>query len=223
MNLPPNLICHTCLGFTGLLVAFLVLLWAYRQQQSWEREWVKFARRTGLIFEGKTLDQLSKEAQASRKFIQVGPPQLPPTIRGEWHGYPISIRHKKVYFDEMNYWFTVYRVRATFHPEWRLLIRKRISVSPFNRFEYPNLSREMRSDFNLPGSMRIRGQPTSFVRSVLQKPAVREQLEGIQSGFELRLEEQSLKLALQKRKIPAQQMEKYLELIVYLASLLSSP
>lgn len=108
MNLPPNLICYTCLGFTGLLVAFLALLWAYRQQQSWEQEWVKFANRTRLTLQGKTLNELSKSSRTNGKFVRVGPPQLPATIQGEWRGYPISIRHKKDYFNEMNRWFTVF-------------------------------------------------------------------------------------------------------------------
>lgn len=222
MNPPLNLFCYSCIGLFFLIIILLALFFAFKKKQSWEQEWGKLARLTGLTYEGKTLDQLSEEANTSEKIFRFGPPQIPPKLQGTWRGYPVSIDHKKIHFNEQNYWFTRYQVSVPVPPDRKLSIKQRLSVGPFGRFKAPDCTKEMRSDFKLPPNMKIRGQPDSFVRALLQKPYVRNNLPEIGSGYELRVEDQLLKLGVNKLKIPADQMESHLRMAVDLASLLET-
>ena len=205
-------------------MVFLALRFAFRKQKNWEHEWVQLARRTGLNYEGKTLEQLAQEKkrEAPEKIFHVAPPQQPPKLTGSWRGYRVTIDHKKVYYNDNNYRFTRYQIAASIPGNDKMSLKRRLSVSPFGRFRAPKCTKAMRSEFDLPWNIQIRGEPLSFVRSVLQRPFVRESLEEIRHPYELRIEDQTLKLGVCRLVIPVDDMESHLNMLTQLASLLEA-
>ena len=214
-----------CLGIL-IFIAFVVIgiLLARKYRQKWDAAWVETARRTGLTYASKTLEQLSQEAQelpGKRKLIRVAPPTMPPRLEGRYRGFDVAIDSLSRDFggetpDERR--FTRVSVSVQNRENCRLAIRKRRFLSPDSALQAPEVQVSVaESDFER--QFVVQGEPVHVATRLFSDGNLARRLVEEAVQYEVRLENQELRLLAEGLEIRPDVLHALLDFAVDLAGL----
>ena len=219
------LACVGILGFVGFILVGVHS--AYRRRRDWERSWRQVARRTGLVYESKTLEQLEQEAEpvsVGRELLRVGPPQMPPRMKGRLGGFEVVVDGlARTYADidsgpGIERRFTRIVVSVENQGHYRFALRRRGFRSPSGQLDAPAVRIDEPGREDVGREFDARGHPESVVVSVLRARGVAERLVEMDSKLELRLEDETLRLVVSGWETRPDALESYLALAVEVAS-----
>lgn len=219
-----------CLGVL-ILIAFVVvgILLARKHRQKWDEAWVEVARRTGLTYASKTLEQLSQEAQqqaameppGKRRLIRVAPPTAPPRLVGQYRGLDVVIDVFTRDFgddtpDERR--FTRITVPVQNRENCRLAIRDRRFWSPHSDLKAPSVQVSAVGEGDLNRRFTVQGDPAHAVARLFDDGSLARRLADESARYEVRLEGQELRLVAKGLEIRPDVLHSLLDLAVDLAA-----
>lgn len=219
-----------CLGVLTF-VAFVVvgILLARKHRQKWDEAWVEVSRRTGLTYASKTLEQLSQEAQqqaameppGKRRLIRVAPPTAPPRLVGHYRGFDVVVDSLTKDFggdtpDERR--FTRVTVSVQNRENCGMAIRKRRFLSPNSALKAPEVRvSAAKSDFER--QFVVQGDPAQSVTWLFSDGRLARRLVEEAARYEVRLENQELRLVVEGLEIRPGVLQSLLDFAVDLAEL----
>ncbi|MBN1812138.1 MAG: hypothetical protein JXA14_09910 [Anaerolineae bacterium] len=219
-----------CTGIL-ILIAFIVIgiPLARKHRQKWDEAWVEVARRTGLTYASKTLEQLRQEAQqqaameppGKRRLIRVGPPTAPPRLVGQYRGFDVVVDSFTRDFgddtpDERR--FTRISVSVQNCENCCLAIRDRRFWSPHSALKAPEVRVSAVGESDFERRFAVQGDPAHSVARLLGDGALARRLVAETAQYEIRLENQGVQLVAQGLEIRPDVMHSLLDLAVDLAA-----
>ena len=220
-----------CLGVL-IFVAFIVvgIIFARKHRQKWDEAWVEVARRTGLTYASKTLEQLSQEAQqqaameppGKRRLIRVAPPTAPPRLVGHYRGFDVAVDSLTRDFgddtpDERR--FTRVTVSVRNRENCRLAIRKRRFLGPDSALKEPEVQVSAIGEGDFERHFMVRGDPEYAVARLFDDGSLARRLVEEAARYEVRLEDQELRLVAEGLEIRPDVLHALLDFAVDLAEL----
>ncbi|MFL7793548.1 MAG: hypothetical protein AB8I69_15510 [Anaerolineae bacterium] len=220
-----------CLGVLIFIVFVVVgIIFARKHRQRWDEAWVEVARRTGLTYATKTLEQLGQEAQqqaameppGKRKFIRVAPPTAPPRLVGYYRGFDVVVDVLSRDFGEFNtpeeHRFTRVSVSVQNRANCRLAIRKRRFLSPDSALKAPEVQVSAAGEGAFKRQFVVQGDPEYAVTRLFADGSLAGQLAEEASRYEVRLEGQELRLVAEGLEVRPDVLHSLLDLAVDLAA-----
>jgi hypothetical protein len=218
-----------CLGVL-VLIAFIVvgIVLARKHRQKWDQAWVEVARRTGLTYASKTLEQLSQEAQqqaaveppGKRRLIRVAPPTAPPRLVGQYRGFDVVVdSFTRDFGDDTpdKRRFTRITVPVQNRENCRLAIRDRRFWSPHSDLKAPSVQVSAGSGGDLDRRFVVRGDPAQAVARLFGDGGLAQRLVAEAARYEVRLENQEVQLVAKGLEIRPDVLHSLLDLVVDLA------
>jgi hypothetical protein len=192
-----------CVGLL-IFVAFVVIgiLSVRKQRQKWDQAWVEVARRTGLTYATKTLEQLGQEARqqaamappGKRKLIRIAPPTPPPRLVGGYRGFEVVVDSFTRDFsaDETPDERTFTRIAVPIHSREnaRLAVRDRRFWSPYSALKAP----EVQVGVDFDRRFVVHGDPAHVVTRLFGDGSLARRLAEEAAQYEVRLENGELRL-----------------------------
>lgn len=219
-----------CIGII-VLVAFIVIgiLLARKRRQKWDEAWVKVARRTGLTYASKTLEQLAQEAQQQaameppgrRRLIRVAPPNAPPRLMGRYRGFGVVVDSFSRDFggetpDEHR--FTRITASVQNRENCRLAIRDRRFSSPYSALKVPEGLVGAVADGDFDHRFTVQGDPTRVVTQLFGDGSLARRLAEEAARYEVQIENQELRLVAEGLEVRPDVLHALLDLAVDLAA-----
>jgi hypothetical protein len=215
-----------CIGIV-ILVAFIIIgiPLARKHRQKWDEAWVQVARRTGLTYASKTLEQLGQEAQqqaameppGKRRLIRVGPPTAPPRLVGQYRGFGVIVdSFTKDIGDETSdeRRFTRVTLSVQNRENCRLTIRDRRFWSPRSALKVPEVQFE--GDFGR--RFVVQGDPAHAVTRLFGDGGLAQLLVAQASQYEVRLDNREVQLVAKGLETRPDALHSLLDLAVDLAA-----
>ncbi|MBN1976358.1 MAG: hypothetical protein JW918_03055 [Anaerolineae bacterium] len=219
-----------CLGALTF-IAFVVvgILLARKHRQRWDEAWVEVARRTGLTYASKTLEQLGQEAQqqaameppGKRRLIRVAPPTAPPRLVGHYRGFDVVVDVFTRDFgddilDERR--FTRVMVPVRNREDCRLAIRRRRFLSPDSALKAPEVRVSAVGEGDFERRFVVQGDPEYAVARLFADGSLAQRLAEEAAQYEVRLENQEVRLVAKGLEIRPDVLPALLDLAVDLAA-----
>jgi hypothetical protein len=219
-----------CLGVL-ILIAFIVvgIVFARKHRQKWDEAWVEVARRTGLTYASKTLEQLSQEAQqqaameppGKRRLIRVAPPTAPPRLVGQYRGLDVVVDVFTKDFGDLNTpderRFTRISVPVQNRENCRLAIRDRRFWSPYSALKAPSVQVSAVGESDFDRRFTVQGDPPHAVARLFGDGGLAQRLVAEAARYEVRLENQEVQLVAKGLEIRPDVLHSLLDLVVDLA------
>lgn len=219
-----------CVGVLILIVFVVVgIVFARKHRQKWDEAWVEVARRTGLTYASKTLEQLSQEAQqqaameppGKRRLIRVAPPTAPPRLVGQYRGFDVVVDVFTRDFgddtpDERR--FTRITVPVQNRENSRLAIRDRRFWSPYSALKAPEVPVSAVGGGDLDRRFVVQGDPAHAVARLFGDASLAQRLVAEAAQYEVRLENQEMRLVAKGLEIKPDVLHSLLDLAVDLAA-----
>jgi hypothetical protein len=219
-----------CLGVL-IFIAFVVvgIIFARKHRQKWDEAWVEVARRTGLTYASKTLEQLGQEAQrqaameppGKRRLIRVAPPTAPPRLEGHYRGFDVVVDSLTKDFgddtpDQRR--FTRFTVSVRNRENCRLAIRKRRFLSPDSALKAPEVQVSAAGAGDFERHFVVRGDPEYAVMRLFENGSLAHRLAEEAARYEVRLVDQELHLVAEGLEIRPDVLHALLDFAVDLAA-----
>jgi hypothetical protein len=219
-----------CLGVL-IFVAFIVvgIIFARKHRQKWDEAWVEVARRTGLTYASKTLEQLSQEAQqqaaveppGKRRLIRVAPPTAPPRLVGHYRGFDVVVDSLTKDFgddtpDERR--FTRFTVNVRNRENCRLAIRKRRFLGPDSALRAQEIQVSAIGEGDFERQFVVQGDPEYAVARLFDDGSLAQRLVEEAARYEVRLEGQEMRLVAEGLEIRPDVLHALLDFAVDLAA-----
>lgn len=219
-----------CLGVL-IFVAFIVLgvIFARKHRQKWDEAWVETARRTGLTYASKTLEQLGQEARqqaameppGKRRLIRVAPPTAPPRLEGHYRGFDVVVDSLTKDFgddtpDERR--FTRFTLSVRNREGCRLAIRKRRFLGPDSVLKAPEVQVSAAGAGDFEREFVVQGEPEYAVMQLFSDGSLARRLSEEAARYEVRLEGQELRLVAEGLEIRPDVLHAQLDFAVDLAA-----
>lgn len=219
-----------CIGIL-ILIAFIVIgiPLARKHRQKWDEAWVEVARRTGLTYASKTLEQLGQEAQQQaameppgrRRLIRVAPPTAPPRLMGHYGGFGVVVdSFNRDFGDETSdeRRFTRITVSVQNRENCRLAIRDRQFWSPHSALKMPEVQVSAVAGEDLDRRFIVQGDPAHAVMRLFGDGSLAQLLVAQASQYEVRLENQEVQLVAKGLETRPDVLHSLLNLAVDLAA-----
>ena len=220
-----------CLGVI-IFVAFIVagIIFARKHRQRWDEAWVEVARRTGLTYASKTLEQIGQEAQqqaameprGKRRLIRVAPPVAPPRLVGHYRGFDVVVDVLSRDFGELDtpeeHRFTRVSVSVQNRENCRLAIRKRRFLSPDSILKAPEVQVGAVGVGDFGRQFVVQGDPEYAVTRLFSDGSLAQLLVAQALQYEVRLENQEMRLVAKGLETKPDVLHSLLDLAVDLAA-----
>jgi hypothetical protein len=220
-----------CLGVL-ILIAFIVvgIVFARKHRQRWDKAWVEVARRTGLTYASKTLEQLSQEAQRQaamgppekRRLIRIAPPTAPPRLVGQYRGFGVVVDVFTRDFGDLDTpderRFTRIAVSVQNRENCRLAIRDRRFWSPHSGLKAPEVQVSVAGGGDFERRFVVQGDPEYAAMRLFSDGSLAQRLAEEMAQYEVRLENQEVRLVTKGLEVRPDVLHALLDLAVDLAA-----